>query len=85
MFGVTSAPTEEVHVPKPGKDDGVSRGVDLVSVSCVVNFDLPVTSRVHRVTRTRGTRRYCHRRRAGKHEERQECAGRIAQKQREMG
>ena len=30
----------------------MSRGIDLISVSCVVNFDLPVTSRVHRVTRT---------------------------------
>ena len=42
------------HVPKSDKEYGVSRGIDFISVSCVLNFDLPVTSRsyVHRVGRT---------------------------------
>lgn len=41
---------------KPNKDSeyGVSRGVDFKNVACVLNFDLPTTSRayVHRVGRT---------------------------------
>lgn len=41
---------------KKGKDKeyGVTRGVDFVDVSCVLNFDLPTTSRgyTHRVGRT---------------------------------
>lgn len=39
---------------KKDTEYGVSRGVDFVSVSCVVNFDLPVSSRgyTHRVGRT---------------------------------
>jgi ATP-dependent RNA helicase DDX56/DBP9 len=42
------------HAHKSDKEYGVSRGIDFVSVSCVLNFDLPITSRsyVHRVGRT---------------------------------
>lgn len=38
----------------PDAEYGVSRGVDFVDVSCVINFDLPTTSRAytHRVGRT---------------------------------
>ncbi|GJJ11443.1 hypothetical protein Clacol_005676 [Clathrus columnatus] len=39
---------------KSDKEYGVSRGIDFVSVSCVLNFDLPSSSRayVHRIGRT---------------------------------
>lgn len=39
---------------KQDKDYGISRGVDFRNVSCVLNFDLPTTSKayVHRVGRT---------------------------------
>ncbi|KAK7687638.1 hypothetical protein QCA50_008853 [Cerrena zonata] len=57
-----NAPTSEVdsktHKRKKGqkndKEYGVSRGVDFVDVSCVLNFDLPPSSRsyTHRVGRT---------------------------------
>lgn len=42
------------RVQKSDKEYGVSRGIDFVSVSCVVNFDLPNSARsyVHRVGRT---------------------------------
>ncbi|KAF8471501.1 ATP-dependent RNA helicase dbp9 [Gautieria morchelliformis] len=45
---------ETKHVQKSDKEYGVSRGIDFVSVSCVLNFDLPTSSRsyVHRVGRT---------------------------------
>lgn len=38
----------------PDKEYGVTRGVDFVDVACVLNFDLPTTSRsyTHRVGRT---------------------------------
>ncbi len=50
-------PSQSKKTKKPRQQDkayGVSRGIDFVSVSCVVNFDLPttVTSYVHRVGRT---------------------------------
>jgi len=37
-----------------GSEYGVSRGIDFVDVACVINFDLPPTSRsyIHRVGRT---------------------------------
>jgi superfamily II DNA/RNA helicase len=39
---------------QPDKEYGVSRGIDFVDVSCVINFDFPTTSRsyTHRVGRT---------------------------------
>jgi superfamily II DNA/RNA helicase len=39
---------------KQDRESGVSRGVDFVSVACVLNFDLPTTTRAytHRVGRT---------------------------------
>ncbi|TFK74960.1 DEAD-domain-containing protein [Pluteus cervinus] len=45
------------HRTKSGKNDteyGVTRGVDFIDVACVLNFDLPVSSRsyTHRVGRT---------------------------------
>ncbi|KAF8518929.1 ATP-dependent RNA helicase dbp9 [Hysterangium stoloniferum] len=42
------------RVQKSDKEYGVSRGIDFISVSCVLNFDLPLTSRsyVHRIGRT---------------------------------
>ena len=42
------------HGPAPDKEFGVSRGVDFVDVACVINFDLPSSSRgyTHRVGRT---------------------------------
>ena len=42
------------HSSKKDKEYGVSRGVDFRNVACVLNFDLPTTSKsyVHRVGRT---------------------------------
>ena len=39
---------------KKDKDYGISRGIDFQDVSCVLNFDLPTTSRayIHRIGRT---------------------------------
>ncbi|KAL8869630.1 MAG: hypothetical protein Q9174_004127 [Haloplaca sp. 1 TL-2023] len=39
---------------KAGKDYGISRGIDFKNVACVVNFDLPTTSKsyIHRIGRT---------------------------------
>lgn len=39
---------------KDGKEYGVSRGIDFKNVACVLNFDLPLTSRsyTHRIGRT---------------------------------
>lgn len=51
----TSQPASKSKKPRrQDKTFGVSRGIDFVSVSCVVNFDLPTTvnSYVHRVGRT---------------------------------
>ncbi|KAI5964469.1 DBP9 [Candida theae] len=52
-----SAPKEEKPKSKKSKKDkeyGVSRGVDFKNVACVLNFDLPTTSKayVHRIGRT---------------------------------
>ena len=40
--------------PKKRKEYGVSRGIDFQNVSCVLNFDLPVSSKsyIHRIGRT---------------------------------
>jgi len=39
---------------KKDKEYGISRGIDFQDVSCVLNFDLPITSRsyIHRIGRT---------------------------------
>lgn len=49
------APTQKKRQKKAGdREYGVSRGVDFVDVSCVLNFDLPTSARAytHRVGRT---------------------------------
>jgi ATP-dependent RNA helicase DDX56/DBP9 len=42
------------RVVKKGKDYGISRGIDFKNVACVLNFDLPTSSRsyTHRIGRT---------------------------------
>ena len=41
-------------INKDGKEYGVSRGIDFKNVACILNFDLPATSKsyVHRIGRT---------------------------------
>lgn len=50
----SSKRAKRVSQPKRDKEYGVSRGIDFVSVSCVLNFDLPTNARsyTHRVGRT---------------------------------
>ncbi|KIW41435.1 uncharacterized protein PV06_06996 [Exophiala oligosperma] len=50
----TSRPTKKVKVSNSQKDYGVSRGIDFQNVACVINFDLPRTSKsyTHRIGRT---------------------------------
>jgi ATP-dependent RNA helicase DDX56/DBP9 len=53
----SSAPTLTTKGKKKAKTDreyGVTRGVDFIDVACVLNFDLPSSSRAytHRVGRT---------------------------------
>ncbi|KAJ8518549.1 hypothetical protein ONZ45_g4381 [Pleurotus djamor] len=50
----TSKSTKRKHKKTDGKEYGVTRGVDFVDVACVLNFDLPTSSRsyTHRVGRT---------------------------------
>jgi ATP-dependent RNA helicase DDX56/DBP9 len=47
-------PLKKPKVSKNEKDFGVSRGIDFQDVSCVINFDLPTTSKsyTHRIGRT---------------------------------
>ncbi|OCT46445.1 ATP-dependent RNA helicase dbp9 [Cladophialophora carrionii] len=47
-------PVKKAKVLKNEKDFGVSRGIDFQEVSCVINFDLPATSKsyTHRIGRT---------------------------------
>lgn len=49
-----SHPTKKPKLAKKEKDFGVSRGIDFQNVACVVNFDLPRTSKsyTHRIGRT---------------------------------
>ncbi|KAI9846410.1 MAG: ATP-dependent DNA/RNA helicase [Sclerophora amabilis] len=52
---VISAPSKKKpNRPKSGKEYGISRGIDFKNVACVLNFDLPTTSRsyTHRIGRT---------------------------------
>ncbi|KAI5956840.1 DBP9 [Candida jiufengensis] len=46
--------TKKSKKPKNDKEFGVSRGVDFRNVACVLNFDLPTTSKayIHRIGRT---------------------------------
>ena len=47
-------PAKKAKMSKNEKDFGVSRGIDFQNVSCVINFDLPTTSKsyTHRIGRT---------------------------------
>ncbi|KEF54444.1 ATP-dependent RNA helicase dbp9 [Exophiala aquamarina CBS 119918] len=47
-------PSKKTKVAKNEKDYGVSRGIDFQNVACVINFDLPHTSKsyTHRIGRT---------------------------------
>ena len=49
-----SKPKKQKQRTKSDKEYGVTRGVDFVDVACVLNFDLPTSSRsyTHRVGRT---------------------------------
>src|SRR5690606_36755616 len=49
-----SVPKKKKKKPKKDKEFGVSRGIDFQNVSCVLNFDLPTSSKsyTHRVGRT---------------------------------
>lgn len=48
------APKKKRRVVKKDKDYGVSRGIDFKNVACVLNFDLPTSSKsyTHRIGRT---------------------------------
>ena len=52
----TDAPNHKkrIKISKRAKEYGISRGIDFHNVSCVLNFDLPLTSRsyTHRIGRT---------------------------------
>lgn len=50
----TEKPSKKTKSKKSDSEFGVSRGVDFINVACVLNFDLPTTSRayVHRIGRT---------------------------------
>ena len=50
----SSAPARKKRKQAHDKEYGVTRGVDFIDVSCVLNFDLPTSSRAytHRVGRT---------------------------------
>ncbi len=47
-------PKKKRRTAKDGKDYGVSRGIDFKNVACVLNFDLPASSKsyTHRIGRT---------------------------------
>jgi ATP-dependent RNA helicase DDX56/DBP9 len=52
--GVSEPPKKRRKGPQKDKDYGVARGIDFQNVSCVLNFDLPTSSRsyTHRIGRT---------------------------------
>jgi ATP-dependent RNA helicase DDX56/DBP9 len=49
-----SRPKKKVKKDKESKDSGVSRGIDFLNVSCIINFDFPgnYKSYFHRIGRT---------------------------------
>ena len=54
-LGAIAAPKKRRRkIPKKDKEYGISRGIDFKNVACVLNFDLPTTSRsyTHRIGRT---------------------------------
>ncbi|KAL3471926.1 P-loop containing nucleoside triphosphate hydrolase protein [Aspergillus californicus] len=50
----SNRPDKRRKFSKRGKDYGISRGIDFQNVACVLNFDLPTTSKsyTHRIGRT---------------------------------
>lgn len=52
--GASDKPRKKQKPNKAGKEYGVSRGIDFKNVACVLNFDLPLSSKsyTHRVGRT---------------------------------
>lgn len=50
----TEKPKKKQRKPKLDKEYGISRGIDFKNVACVLNFDLPTTSKsyTHRIGRT---------------------------------
>ena len=50
----TAPPKKKRRAAKSDKEYGVSRGIDFKNVACVINFDLPTTSKsyTHRIGRT---------------------------------
>lgn len=51
---ITKPPKKKRNIPKKDKEYGISRGIDFRNVACVLNFDLPLSSRsyTHRIGRT---------------------------------
>ncbi|MCJ1480723.1 ATP-dependent DNA/RNA helicase [Schaereria dolodes] len=51
---VTASRKKRRKTPKKDKEYGISRGIDFQNVACVLNFDLPITSKsyTHRIGRT---------------------------------
>jgi len=51
---LTQPPKKKRKVPKRDKEYGISRGIDFKNVACVLNFDLPTSSKsyTHRIGRT---------------------------------
>ncbi|POS84395.1 hypothetical protein EPUL_003539 [Erysiphe pulchra] len=53
-YQILSSPKKKHKSTKKSRDYGVSRGVDFRNVACVLNFDLPTSSKsyIHRIGRT---------------------------------
>lgn len=53
-ISVMEPPKKRRKVPRKNKEYGISRGIDFTNVACVLNFDLPPSSRsyTHRIGRT---------------------------------
>ncbi|MCJ1465289.1 ATP-dependent DNA/RNA helicase [Pseudocyphellaria aurata] len=53
-ISVVEPPKKKRKAPRKNKEYGISRGIDFKNVACVLNFDLPLSSRsyTHRIGRT---------------------------------
>ncbi|KAK4697699.1 ATP-dependent RNA helicase DDX56/DBP9, partial [Lecanoromycetidae sp. Uapishka_2] len=53
-LGKTDPPRKQKKKPRRSKEYGISRGIDFQNVACVLNFDLPISSKsyTHRIGRT---------------------------------